>query len=66
MDCSTSFGNQGCDGGLPDLAFEYVIANYIENNYDYPYTAVDGKCTAKAKKAAFHISSYVDVEPGNC
>lgn len=44
MDCDTT-DNQGCNGGLMDSAFEFIINNGgIDTEEDYPYHAADGRC----------------------
>ena len=64
VDCSTSFGNQGCNGGMMDNAFQYIIKNGgICSESEYGYIAQDGNCTMCNPVAK--ISSYVDVTPNN-
>lgn len=61
VDCSTE--NAGCNGGLMELAFEYVIGAGLEREGDYSYSGLDGTCGYDASKVAANISSYVVVTP---
>lgn len=63
VDCSSSYGNQGCNGGLMDNAFKYVMKNGITSEDKYPYRPVSGRC--KVKSGDFKISSFHDVEQGD-
>jgi cathepsin L len=63
MDCAGSYGNQGCNGGLMDDAFEYIIAHGICSEASYPYKGVDGKC--QKCTPVTHLKSYTDNPAGN-
>jgi len=63
VDCSTSFGNQGCNGGLMDQAFQYVNQNGICTEDSYPYVAMNQQCNTSCTPVG-KFSSYKDVTPG--
>jgi len=67
VDCSTAQGNEGCNGGLMDQAFEYIIANNgIDTEESYPYTATGpNPCKFKAANVGATLISYTDIPSKN-
>jgi len=64
VDCAGSSGNQGCNGGLMDDAFQWIMKNGgIASESAYPYTARDGTC--KQSPSVAKISSFKDVQPAS-
>jgi len=59
VDCSKN-GNNGCNGGLMDYAFEYVEEHGIPLESDYKYTARDGYCKSNVKTQKVN-TKFVDV-----
>ncbi|KAH3860115.1 procathepsin L-like [Dreissena polymorpha] len=66
MDCSQAFGNNGCQGGLMDQAFAYVIHNKgIDTEDSYPYQPINGQCRFKAQNIGATEVSCMDIEAMN-
>ncbi|KAJ3674681.1 hypothetical protein LUZ60_005297 [Juncus effusus] len=64
IDCDRSY-NMGCNGGLMDYAYKWVIKNDgIDSESDYPYKAKDGSCNNnKVKNRVVTIDGYTDILP---
>jgi len=66
VDCSSRYGNNGCNGGLMDNAFEYVLKNGgLDTEQSYPYHGDEERCHFKVKNIGSKCSGFVDVRQGD-
>jgi len=67
MDCSRKYGNNGCEGGLMDNAFQYVQDNKgIDTETSYPYEAVDEPtCGFKRSNVGATEAGHMDITSGD-
>ena len=63
VDCSGSYGNMACNGGLMTNAFKYVRDKGIVHQDEYPYRAVKQAC--KQDGGAFKITGYTEIRDCN-
>jgi C1A family cysteine protease len=66
VDCGSETGNNGCNGGLMDYSFDYVMEHGICEEKSYPYKADEEtcdiqKCTPVIKPG--ELDGFYDVHP---
>lgn len=69
IDCTYSYGNDGCDGGAFQYAFEYVMDGGIDSLAAYPYTSAngtsDGTCQYVASESVTSDNGWWNIEQGS-
>jgi cathepsin L len=67
VDCSSDFGNHGCQGGLMNNAFQYLLKKGgIMTEVDYPYTASDDHCKEDVLKFVGKIRTFSQIRQNDC
>ncbi|KAL4643316.1 hypothetical protein ACB092_02G084200 [Castanea dentata] len=66
IDCDRTFNN-GCNGGLMDYAFQFIVSNGgLNKEEDYPYLMEEGSCEEqKEEMEVVKIGGYQDVPPND-
>merc|ERR1719424_221628 len=69
VECAQSYGNQGCNGGLMDDGFKYIMAKGDVLESKYPYTSGQGKTgtcdKSKTSNPAVKVTGFKDVQAAN-
>ncbi|CAH2085104.1 unnamed protein product [Euphydryas editha] len=66
IDCSSSYHNSGCKGGLMNNAFNYIRDNGgIDTENTYPYEAVDNKCRYNPKNSGADDVGFMVIRKGD-
>jgi Cysteine protease len=63
IDCSLSYGNNGCKSGQLGNAFQYVIHNGVETDKIYPYTGKQQVCQFDETEVIYTPDGYQNVPP---
>ncbi|CAJ0948607.1 unnamed protein product, partial [Mesorhabditis belari] len=66
VDCSSNYGNDGCDGGLMSYAYKYIAANGgIDTEDSYPYEAAKETCSFNNDTIGADDSGYTVIKSGD-
>lgn len=68
VDCSTKYGNHGCNGGLMNNAFNYWIKDSkgIASEAKYPYLARDSTCKYTEDEKSGAIRAFSSIAKKDC
>ncbi|CDW78348.1 UNKNOWN [Stylonychia lemnae] len=61
IDCTTVYGNFGCNGGNMNSNFQYLRYYKIQNETTYPYATRKNACVYQPKFGLFNVKTFVNV-----
>lgn len=62
VDCSTTCGNMGCNGGLESYVFDYTRAKGSQSSSSYPYGGTKQTCKYNPANVILRITGYKEVD----
>ena len=65
VDCSYSYGNHGCNGGMMQNAFTYIHDNGLTTENAYKYTATSSRSSCQEFKPVTYLSGCINVTPNS-
>jgi len=65
VDCSTSYGNMGCSGGLMSNAYNYVKDHGLGMQSDYSYEGRNNSCRRSTEGTRVSITGATELSPAN-
>jgi cathepsin L len=65
VDCSRSYGNSGCSGGLMTNSFNYLKSYKSMSRSSYAYTAVAGTCKYNSMNGIVNTIGYKNIAKGD-
>jgi len=66
VDCSTDWGNQGCNGGEPEAAYSYVTeVGGIDTERSYLYEGEDDICRFQSQRVGAKEHGHISVRTGD-
>ncbi|XP_018560793.1 cathepsin L1-like [Anoplophora glabripennis] len=66
LDCTRPYGNEGCEGGLMDPAFQYIKDNKgVDGEESYPLEGTENKCRFRRDAAVATTTGFVDIAQGD-
>lgn len=66
VDCSTAYGNAGCNGGLMNNGYRYIRDNGgLDTERSYPYEGVQRRCRFKSAYVGAKVTGYASVASGS-
>jgi hypothetical protein len=60
VDCTVSFGNNGCSGGLVEYAYHYLENVSANTEAQYPYVAKNNQC--QVVNGEFKLTDFKEVQ----